>query len=179
MSITEGTGKKKPRPRRSFTPEFRAEIVELCRRGDRPAGQVAKDFGLAETAVRLWASQAEPDTGEGWLHLATVIGLASRWVIGQAAADHLRAGPAADALRAACRTRRPKRPVIFRSDCECQYASREFGFLVGELGARLSPSRVSARRAIFKWAEGRYNMRRPHRSLGRRSPAEYETTLAA
>ncbi|MFD3925684.1 hypothetical protein [Streptomyces sp. NPDC058614] len=32
---------KKPRPRRSFTPEFMAEIVELCRRGDRSVGQIA------------------------------------------------------------------------------------------------------------------------------------------
>ncbi|WUH47181.1 transposase [Streptomyces sp. NBC_00443] len=46
-------GKKKPRPRRSFTVEFKAEIVELCRRGDRSVGQIAKDFDLTETAVRL------------------------------------------------------------------------------------------------------------------------------
>ena len=26
--------RKKARPRRSFTPEFKAEIVELCRHGD-------------------------------------------------------------------------------------------------------------------------------------------------
>ena len=44
--------RKKPRPRRSFTPEFKAEIVELCRRGDRSIGQVARDFDLTETAVR-------------------------------------------------------------------------------------------------------------------------------
>jgi transposase-like protein len=30
MSVMESMGKKKPRPRRSFTPEFKAEIVELC-----------------------------------------------------------------------------------------------------------------------------------------------------
>ena len=30
----EGMGKK-PRRRRSFTAEFKAEIVELCQRGDR------------------------------------------------------------------------------------------------------------------------------------------------
>jgi len=60
----ESMGKKKPRPRRSFTPEFKAEIVELCRRGDRSVGQVAKDFDLTETAVRLWISQAEVDAGE-------------------------------------------------------------------------------------------------------------------
>jgi transposase len=54
---------KKPRRRRSFTPEFKAEIVDLCQRGDRSAGQVAKDFDLTETAVREWVKQAERDAG--------------------------------------------------------------------------------------------------------------------
>ncbi|WP_157630937.1 transposase [Kribbella catacumbae] len=58
-------GKKKPRPRRSFTPEFKAEIVELCQRGDRTVGQVAKDFDLTQTAVREWLKQAERDAGTG------------------------------------------------------------------------------------------------------------------
>src|SRR6516165_11337928 len=56
-------GRKKSRPRRSFTPEFKAEIVELCQRGDRSVGQVARDFDLTETAVREWLKQAERDAG--------------------------------------------------------------------------------------------------------------------
>ena len=56
--------RKKPRPRRSFTPEFKAEIVELCQRGDRSIGQVARDFDLGETAVRAWVHQAETDAGD-------------------------------------------------------------------------------------------------------------------
>lgn len=59
----ESMGKKKPRPRRSFTADFKAEIVELCQRGDRSVGQVAKDFDLTETAVREWLKQAERDAG--------------------------------------------------------------------------------------------------------------------
>ena len=59
----ESMGRKKPRRRRSFTPEFKAEIVELCQRGDRSVGQVARDFDLTETAVREWVKQAERDTG--------------------------------------------------------------------------------------------------------------------
>ncbi|HET9089867.1 MAG TPA: transposase [Acidimicrobiales bacterium] len=58
---------KKPRrqrPRRSFTEEFKAEIVELCRRGDRSIGEVSKDFDLTETAVRAWVRQAAVDSGE-------------------------------------------------------------------------------------------------------------------
>jgi transposase len=56
---------KKPRRRRSFAPEFKAEIVELCQRGDRSIGQVARDFGLTETAVREWVKQAGRDAGTG------------------------------------------------------------------------------------------------------------------
>ena len=56
--------RKKPRPRRSFTPEFKSEIVECTTRGDRSIGQVAKDFDLGETAVRAWVKQAEIDEGE-------------------------------------------------------------------------------------------------------------------
>ena len=59
----ESMGRKKSRPRRSFTPEFKAEIVELCQRGDRSVGQVARDFDLTETAVREWVKQAERDAG--------------------------------------------------------------------------------------------------------------------
>ena len=62
METMEG---KKPRARRSFTPEFKAEIVELCQRGDRSIGQVARDFDLTETAVREWVRQAERDAGTG------------------------------------------------------------------------------------------------------------------
>jgi transposase len=54
---------KRSRRRRSFTPEFKAEIVELCQRGDRSVGQVAKDFDLTETAVREWVKQAGRDAG--------------------------------------------------------------------------------------------------------------------
>jgi transposase len=65
MPIMETMAKKKrSRPRRSFTPEFKADIVERCLRGDRSAGQVARDFDLTETAVRAWVRQAEVDAGE-------------------------------------------------------------------------------------------------------------------
>ena len=59
----ETMGKKRPRRRRSFTPEFKAEIVDACRRGDRSVGQVARDFDLTETAVRAWVKQADVDAG--------------------------------------------------------------------------------------------------------------------
>ena len=36
--------RKRPRPRRAFTDEFKADIVERFLKGDRSVGQVAKDF---------------------------------------------------------------------------------------------------------------------------------------
>ncbi len=58
---SEGSGPR--RKRRSFTSEYKAEIVGLCGRGDRSVGEVAKDFGLSESAVRAWVKQDEIDTG--------------------------------------------------------------------------------------------------------------------
>lgn len=57
----ESMGKKRPRPRRSLTPEFKAEIVELCRQGDRTVGQVAKDFDLTVCPSRSAKLPSSPD----------------------------------------------------------------------------------------------------------------------
>ena len=97
-----------------------------------------------------------------------------------------------------------QRPVEF-----AQYTSREFADLAREFGVTLSvgrtgqcwdnalaesffatlkreligdrpwPGRAVARSAIFEWIEAWYNIRRLHSSLDYRSPAEYETALAA
>lgn len=44
--------------RRSFTPEFKAEAVALIKASGKSVGQVAKDLGLTETALREWARRA-------------------------------------------------------------------------------------------------------------------------
>jgi transposase len=64
MSIMTSIQHERPRPRRSFTAEFNAGIVECCRRGDRSIGQVARDFDLTETAVREWVRQADVNAGK-------------------------------------------------------------------------------------------------------------------
>jgi transposase len=65
MSIMDTMERKQHRARRSFTPEFKAEIVQLCQQGDRSIGQVARDLDLTQTAVREWVRQAERDAGTG------------------------------------------------------------------------------------------------------------------
>jgi transposase len=64
MPILETKERTRPRARRSFTPEFKADIVAAYQRGDRTIGQVSADFDLTETAVRAWVRQAETDAGE-------------------------------------------------------------------------------------------------------------------
>ena len=56
---------EKKKKRRSFTKEFKAEAVRLCKVGDRSIGQVAKDLDLTETALRAWVKQADVDAGHG------------------------------------------------------------------------------------------------------------------
>jgi transposase len=55
--------RKEPRRRRSFTPEFKAEVVALVRRPGKTAGGVAREMDLTETAVRKWVQQADRDEG--------------------------------------------------------------------------------------------------------------------
>jgi transposase len=51
------------RPRRSFTKEFKAEVVALVGQPGNTAASVARDLDLTETAVRDWVKQADIDDG--------------------------------------------------------------------------------------------------------------------
>ncbi len=53
------------RTRRSFSKEYKAEVVTLIRQGNKSVGAICRDLGLTETAVRRWVKQAEVDSGEG------------------------------------------------------------------------------------------------------------------
>ena len=53
----------KKRARRSFTAEFKADAVRLCRAGDRGIRQVARDLGQTETSLRTWVRRADAEPG--------------------------------------------------------------------------------------------------------------------
>jgi transposase len=63
MSKMETMASKSPRPRRSFSDEFKAEVVELVRQPGKTVGGVARELDLTETAVRAWVKQADIDDG--------------------------------------------------------------------------------------------------------------------
>ena len=56
----EGNGR---RQRRVFTPEYKAEVVDLCRSSGRRVGEGARDLDVSETVVRRWIAQSEIGQG--------------------------------------------------------------------------------------------------------------------
>ena len=49
------------RKRRTFTPEYKAEVVKLVRTSGKPVGQLARELDLTEASVRAWVERAEID----------------------------------------------------------------------------------------------------------------------
>ncbi len=51
------------RQRRTFTTEYKAGVVELCRTGGKSIADVARDLDLTESVLRRWVKQVEIDAG--------------------------------------------------------------------------------------------------------------------
>jgi len=49
------------RARRSFTKEYKAEVVKLIRSSGKSVGAVSRELGLTETSVRAWVKRAKID----------------------------------------------------------------------------------------------------------------------
>lgn len=53
--------KRRARPRRAFSREFKAEAVALVHSSGKSVPQVAKDLDLTRTALERWVKQAEEE----------------------------------------------------------------------------------------------------------------------
>ena len=94
---------------------------------------VSRDFNPTGPD-RLWAADVTQfRTGEGWLHLAAVIDLWSRRVVGWSMATTVNAELVTDALMMAFHRRRPDRRVVHHSDRGAVYTSLAFSQRVAEL----------------------------------------------
>jgi transposase-like protein len=54
--VSKKNGKRK---RRSFSKEYKAEVVELCRTSGKSIGEISRELDLTETAVRDWVQKAD------------------------------------------------------------------------------------------------------------------------
>jgi transposase InsO family protein len=172
--------------------------------------RIRRDFtaDAAKVNVRWCGDITYIGTWEGWLYLATVIGIASRRIVGYAIADHLRTELVSAALANAVAARDPAPGVIFHADRGCQYTSTEFAVLADGYAVTLShgrtgqcwdnavieswhstlefelrslehfATRAAARVKAAAWIED-YNTNRRHSACQMMSPVNYEKTLAA
>ena len=61
----EEMSKKQLRKRRKFTPEYKAEVVRLCKQPGKTPNGVATELGLTSSAVSNWVAQSKVDAGCG------------------------------------------------------------------------------------------------------------------
>ena len=169
-----------------------------------PAPDLVDRRFVANAPDQLWVADITyVPTWSGFLHLAVVLDVFSRRIVGWAMANHLRTELVLDALNMALHRRKPK-SVVHHSDQGCQYTSVAFGKRCAEAGVRPSMGSVGdcydnamcesfnatlecellarhrfkthgeAGLAIFRFIEGFYNPRRRHTSIGNISPVHYE-----
>ena len=169
---------------------------------------MGRDFS-ATAPDRLWTADITyVKTDEGFLHLAFVLDVYSRRIVGWSMASHLRTELVVDALEMAVWRRKPAAGLVHHSDRGAQYTALSFGKRLEEMGIVPSmgrvgsaldnaisksfvatlkvelvhtcrfPTRDAARVAIFEYLEAFYNRRRLHSSLGYVSPETFEDFIA-
>ena len=143
-------------------------------------------------------------TGEGWLYLAVILDLCSRFAVGWAMNDRISDDLTLDALGMALGRRRPAPGLLHHSDRGSQYASADYQRVLAqhEIVCSMSrrgdcwdnavaesffaslkvelvhdatwPTRTAARTELFEYLEVFYNGQRRHSALGYLSPRAFE-----
>jgi transposase len=57
--------KRKMRPRRSFTTEFKEGAIGLVLKEGKTVAQAARDLDIAQSVLRTWVERARADRGKG------------------------------------------------------------------------------------------------------------------
>lgn len=175
-----------------------------CHRLPLAADLLRRDF-RAPAPNRVWTSDITYLwTREGWVYLAVVLDLYSRFIVGWELSDRLTTDLVTTALQRALDRRQPEGDLVFHSDRGSQYASEELHTLARCHAIRLSmgatgscydnavtesffhtlktektyferyETREQARQSIFQYIEVFYNRQRRHSTNGNLSPWRYE-----
>ena len=143
-------------------------------------------------------------TGEGWLYLAVIVDLCSRFAVGWAMSERVTDDLTLAALGMALARRRPAAGLVHHSDRGSQYASGDYQRVLAQHGIVCSMSRrgdcwdnavaesffatvkvelvhdaawatrAAARTELFEYLELFYNGQRRHSALGYLSPRAFE-----
>ncbi len=165
---------------------------------------LARDFSPAAPNQAWCADMKQISTGEGVLHLASVLDLFSRAIVGWAMSPIADAELVATALEMGVARRRPGDGLVHHSDRGTQYTALAFTQRCADAAIIQSNSRpgtphdnavkesffatlekerlrgrryathTQARSCIFEYIECFYNRSRLHSTLGYRTPAEAE-----
>jgi len=198
MREKEIKGRQRKRFRRTTDSNHKHPIAEniLDRRFD-PQEIGAPNVTWAGDITYIW-------TLEGWLYLAVILDLFSRYVVGWSMRHTLEAELGLDALRMALDRRCPQGGVLHHTDRGVQYACGDYQTLLTDHGMTCSMSRKGdcwdnavsesffatlkvelietkvwetreqVRAAVFEYVEVWYNRERLHSTLDYNSPAAYE-----
>lgn len=163
-----------------------------------------RDF-TAKQSDRVWVGDMTfIATRKGVLHLAVLIDLYSRQIVGWSMSEKPNRYLVKDALRMAIDARNPKPGLIHHTDQGIQYRANDYQAILATHGMIASMSRKGnchdnavaesffshlknervyhrdfadrdeARSAIFDYIEVFYNRQRLHQTLGYQSPVDYE-----
>jgi transposase InsO family protein len=173
-----------------------------------PPDRLRRDFRAAAPDHRWVSDITSIRTGQGWLHLAVVLDLYARRIVGWAMGPLLDQRLAHEALAMALLARRPAPGLLFHSDRGGPFLSLRVQQLAQRAGLILSTSRPGhcldnavaesffhtlktelvyqhryrtreeARLAIFDYIAAFYNRTRRHSSNAYRSPDEQEAQYA-
>jgi transposase InsO family protein len=164
---------------------------------------LAQDFTASRPDETWLGDITYIDTAEGWLYLALVMDLFSRFIVGWSMADHMPAELVEHALLMALGRRSPEGDLLHHSDQGSQYTSVLVQALLAQHHIQVSMSgvgncydnaplesfigklktecvtyqfetRAVARREVFEYIEVWHNRQRLHSSLGYTSPATFE-----
>jgi transposase InsO family protein len=190
-------------------------LAACRRRRFRVTTQSRHPFPVAPNLLARQFARAAPDqawvtdityipTGEGWLYLAVILDLCSRFAVGWAMSERITDDLTLGALDMALARRRPRPGLLHHSDRGSQYASGAYQRVLAQHGIVGSMSRrgncwdnavaesffatlkvelvhdaawttrAAARGELFEYLEPFYNGWRRHSALGYLSPRAFE-----
>jgi putative transposase len=186
----------------------RFRVSQAMQRVQPPAPDLVKRGFQVDAPNRIWVGDiTSMRTKEGWIHLAIVLDLFARRVVGWAMDSTQAATLPMAALQMAVVQRKPSPGLIFHSDQGTVYGSLDYRELLQKHGVsasmsrkgncydnavaesffsnlkneamheRLFASRAEAKAVVNDYIEAYYNRLRLHQTLGYQTPAAIEAAF--